>query len=174
MKSRFRNLSLVLRSWPSMLIGLIFGTGFRVLIDHYSQRDFIAGNYGITYGTVNYIVDIASTILLVLFVASFVYKTITFKTIKSNNWRWRAWGLMAALIGGCGCSVTLATLLWATTFGTMIGLAKFFEFLPYGGLELKIIGLLVLAWSIRWNVKNLLVCKLKPRKPNPSASIQTA
>jgi hypothetical protein len=56
-------------------------------------------------------------------------------------------------VSGCpACSITLASYL---------GLAGVFALLPYNGLELKIVGTLVLIWSVYSNIKNLKVCSIK-------------
>lgn len=62
-------------------------------------------------------------------------------------------GALSVLVSGCpACSITVASYL---------GLASLFSGLPWFGLELKIIGLLLLLYSTNSLAKSLYSCKLK-------------
>lgn len=151
MKFWYKNLARVLSSWPSMIIWLLFWGGFRLLMEHFSDRALIAGNYGPTYALINRIFDIGWTALITIFTASIVYKIITFRNIRETNKRWALGWFFAALVGWCAaCSITLAVYL---------GLGTLLAVMPYGGLEIKILGILVLARSARQNIRDLMVCK---------------
>ncbi len=156
MKKRLRNLKLMLSSRPSLISGVLIAGVFWIMIDYFSDRALIAWNYGTTYGTVNIIFDVISALFIWFFVASFVYKTFTFRTIEKENSFWRIGWFFVALVGGCGsCSLTLATYLW---------LASFLTFMPRGWLELKILWALILWWAVRKNINTLLECKMKKSK----------
>jgi hypothetical protein len=62
-------------------------------------------------------------------------------------------GLLGVVVTGCpSCTMGLASFL---------GIGSTLSLLPWHGLELKLIALVLLGWSI-WNIyKNLLVCKVK-------------
>lgn len=85
MQSWFNNLQLVLTSWYSVIVGLLFAGGFAFMIEYFSDRALIAGNYGHNYATINVTMDILTVILIALFIASVVYKLTAFKTIASTN-----------------------------------------------------------------------------------------
>lgn len=153
MKSWLHNLKLVLWSWPSVIAGLIVAGGLAALIQQFSDRALIAGNYGHTYATINLIVDIISIIGIAIFVASVVYKFTTFKTLTNTNHGWWIGWIFSAIVAGCGsCGLTLATYL---------GLASVLTLLPRWWLEVKIIGVIVLIRSVWKNIKDLLICKVK-------------
>lgn len=155
MKSWFRNLKLVLWSWPSVIIGLIFAWWLAFMIEQFSDRALIAGNYGQTYAIINIIMDSITVWGIALFVASLVYKITAFKTIEQTNHFWRIGWFFSALVAGCGsCGLTLATYL---------GLASFLTLLPRWWLEVKIIGVIILWRSVWKNIKDLLICKIKQK-----------
>jgi len=124
-----------------------------IVMEYFSDRALIAGNFGTTYATINLIFDIINIILIWLFVASFSYKRRLFGTSSKNNQSGWFWSITSVLVSGCpACSITLASYLW---------LASLFALLPYNGLELKILGTLVLIWSVYSNIKDLNSCKRK-------------
>ena len=151
--SRYRNLILILKNPYALWIGVWTALFLWFLIEYFSDRALIAGNFGTTYATINLIFDIINIILIWLFVASFSYKRRLFGTsIKNNQSGWFG-SITSVLVSGCpACSITLASYLW---------LASFFALLPYNGLELKIVGTLVLIWSAYSNIKDLTSCKRK-------------
>lgn len=55
------------------------------MIQYFSDRALIAGNYGPTYAMINLIADAISIIGIAIFIASVVYKITAFNTIKSTN-----------------------------------------------------------------------------------------
>lgn len=84
MKSRFANLRAVLLSPHSMLIGVILGLGLWFLVEHFTKRNLINGNYGELYGMINLSADIASSILFALFTATIIYKFTMFKKVEAT------------------------------------------------------------------------------------------
>jgi len=97
------------------------------------------------------------SILFGLFVSAQIYKFYYFKTIntKQNSWGILG-GILGILITGCpSCSITLASYVW---------LASIFSLLPWYGLEVKIIGILLLLWVVWNSYRKLLVCKVKKKK----------
>ena len=155
MRLWINNLKLVVWSWPSILVGLLFSGWFAYMVEYFSNRDLIAGNYGHTYATINLTIDIITVIWIGLFVASVIYKMIAFKSITStNHFGWLGW-FFSALVAGCAsCGLTLATYL---------GLASILTLLPWGWLEVKVVGLVILFRSIWKNIKDLLICKIKSK-----------
>ena len=151
--SRYRNLLLILKNPYAVWVGIFLSWLLWYVIEYFSDRALIAGNFWDTYATTNLIFDIINIILIWLFVASFVYKRRLFGNSSKNNQSGWFGSITSVLVSGCpACSITLASYL---------GLASFFALLPYNGLELKIVGSLVLIWSVYTNIKDLTTCKRK-------------
>ncbi len=152
MKQRLYNLRLVLSHTPSLVSGIVFAGVLWFVMEHFSDRALIIGNFWQTYATINLSFDIINILCIGLFFASFVYKRQLFWEKKDSK-SWRLWSILSIIVSGCpACSITLATYLW---------LASFFAILPYNGLEIKIIATLILLWSVYTNIKNLTTCKRK-------------
>ncbi len=151
--SRYRNLLLVLKNPYALWAGIVLASLLWYVIEYFSDRALIAGNFWDTYATINLIFDIINIILIWLFVASFVYKRRLFGSSSKNNQSGWFGSITSVLVSGCpACSITLASYL---------GLASFFALLPYNGLELKVVGSLVLMWSVYTNIKDLTTCRRK-------------
>jgi hypothetical protein len=151
--SRYRNLILILKNPYAIWSGLIIASFLWYVIEYFSDRGLIFGNFWSIYATINLTFDILNVLLIWLFVASFVYKRRLFGRSSKNNQSGWFGSITSVLVSGCpACSITLASYL---------GLASFFALLPYNGLELKIVGTLVLIWSVYTNIKNLTVCSIK-------------
>ena len=152
MKQWLFNLKLVLLSPRDILIGLFFAWWIGRVIEHFTDRALFIGNYGATHACINLTLDIINIVLLWLFVASFAYKWFTFQTVQTNNWG-RIGSILTAIVSGCSsCSITLATYLW---------LASILAFLPFGGTEVKVLGTLLIIWSVVKNIKDLTLCKIR-------------
>lgn len=151
--SRYRHLILVLKNTYAMWVGFFVASLLWSVIEHFSDRALIAGNFWSTYAKINLIFDSINIILIWLFVASFVYKRRLFGNPTQNNQSGWFGSITSVIVSGCpACSITLASYL---------GLASLFTLLPYNGLELKIIGTGILIRSVYDNIKHLTTCSLK-------------
>ncbi len=151
--SRYRNLILIIKNPYALWIGFLVAFFLWYIIEYFSDRALIFGNFWSTYASINLWFDIFNIILIRLFVASFVYKQRLFGNSSKNNQSGWFGSITSILVSGCpACSITLASYLW---------LASFFALLPYNGLELKIAGTLILIWSVYTNIKELTMCKRK-------------
>lgn len=150
---RLHNLILVWKDKISMIVWWSIALFLWAIIENFSNRPLIAGNFWSLYGHINFFFDIVNVLLIAIFVASFSYKRRLFGSESKNNKSGWIGSFTSVIVSGCpSCSITLASYL---------GLASFFTLLPYGGLELKIIGTLVLLWSVYTNIKDLTICKRK-------------
>ncbi len=151
--SRYRNFLLIIKNPYSLSIGFFSAFVLWYIIEYFSDRALIAGNFWRVYATVNIIFDIINIVLIWFFVSSFVYKRRLFWSSSKQNKSWWFWSITSVLVSWCpACSITLASYL---------GLASFFALLPYNWLELKIIWTIILVWSVYINIKNLTICKRK-------------
>ena len=151
--SRYRNLLLIIKNPYAVWGGILVWWILWYVIEYFSDRALIFGNFWSTYASINLIFDIINIILMWLFVASFIYKQRLFGTSSKNNQSGWFGSITSVIVSGCpSCSITLASYL---------GLASFFALLPYNGLELKIVGTAILFWSVYNNIKKLTTCKRK-------------
>ncbi|MDR3169144.1 MAG: hypothetical protein LBU27_05285 [Candidatus Peribacteria bacterium] len=74
---------------------------------------------------------------------------------KALQTQGRLGGIFGAFLTGCpSCSISLASFL---------GVGSLLSGLPWSGLELKIVALMLLIWS-NWHMyKKLLVCEIKKK-----------
>lgn len=100
--------------------------------------------------------DITLTILFAIFVWATLYKIIKMWNVKNTNKLWFIGGFIGTIVWWCAsCSITLATYLW---------LAGFISLLPYNGLELKIISIIILIYVCFVSVRDIDKCKIKFKK----------
>lgn len=60
---------------------------------------------------------------------------------------------MGTILSGCSCC--------GLTLASYFGLLPLMSFLPYSGLEIKILGTLGLLWALYDTYKNLETCRVK-------------
>jgi len=125
-------------------------------IQHILTNDILLkGNYGVLNWQIRQVLDISVLILLFGLVKLFVYKYLH----GGGSWSWSgAWlggGLLSLIVTGCpACSITLASYLWLTAM---------IWWLPYDGIELKILSVLVMWYAVYDMRKKLDICELKRR-----------
>ena len=126
----------------------------------YSDVDYVAWNYQ-SYAYA-YIDTAFSWIMILCFpiiVAGITYKSLHFwkKNIKKrSSFLGILSGIMSTFITGCVCcGVSLLSVLGLTS------VIAFLEVLPYDGLEVKGVAILLLLYSTWDTLKNLEVCRIK-------------
>ena len=118
---------------------------------YFINKELIIGNLWYNY----YLMEISLTyiiaILFGLFLWASLYK-IKYFSIWDTTW-WIIGAILWVLVTWCpACSITLASYLW---------LISFVSILPFGGMELKILSVIILLWVNYDILKNLEVCKIK-------------
>lgn len=122
--------------------------------------ELVKWNLGINFLRAEIALTAISAILFGIFFACIMYKI---KYFSPKAWtEWAVWWAFVMLVSGCPtCSITLAY---------YVGLAWIISSLPYHGLELKAIWILLIAYAIYDSLKYLEVCKLK--KPSIISKIK--
>lgn len=127
---------------------------------HFTDLEALYGNYG----ALQFWIDTATSWVNILgfpmFIVAWLYRAYTLGSVGREENAGFAGGILGILISGtmcCGSSVFLA-------IGASAVSNFFSKFFPYGGLELKIFGVVILMISLVFLLKNLLVCKVKPKK----------
>lgn len=143
-----------------------------LIILWYSFIDFklMMGNHGPIHTYIDAISSILIAILFPLFLIAFFYRSYAiWKINKELEWEkyvkwenkttgmWIIWGFFGIIISGSTCcGLTLATTFW---------LIPLMNFLPFSGLEIKVLSLLMLSYSIYSILsKSLTACEVKLKK----------
>lgn len=126
----------------------------------YSDIKYVAWNYQ-SY-TFAYLDTFFSWVMILCFpiiLSGIVYKSLHFwkKNIKKrSSFLGILSGILSTFITGCVCcGVSLLSLLGFTS------VIAFLEILPYNGLEVKAVAVVLLIYSTLDTLKNLEVCKIK-------------
>ena len=117
---------------------------------YFLDRTLVIGNlwyaFYLTEMTLSYIISI----LFWIFLGASFYKIRYFQVHSTASWA--VGGVLWVLVAGCpACSITLASYIW---------LAWIISVLPFYGLELKIMSILLLVFSVISILKNLEICKV--------------
>ena len=127
----------------------------------YSTTDTLAilGNLGKVYIVATWISQILVALLFSVFISVFVYRWKYFSSFSIKDISGSATGgTLGILASGCpACSVTLAS---------YFGLVGALSYLPFFGLEIKILGILIISYALYSSIKNLKSCPIKTKKHN--------
>ena len=158
MDSQFwENLSQVYSQWKYPVLNVVLFSMIMGLFMWISNYDIIEGNLGKVYLYVEVFLQLFIAVLFSMFLTISVYKINYFRKISKKE---SAKGVFGAFLGlivvGCpSCSVTIAS---------YFGLVGFIAFLPYGGMELKILSLPILIYAVYDITKDLKTCRIKRKK----------
>lgn len=135
-----------------LMVLVLLGTWY-----FFTNHKIIVGNYGLLHASI----DIGLSMIVIwgfpLFLLAWIFRSIT---LGSSNKKHASAGLLGGIMGviisgsSC-CGLTLAT---------YFGLIPLMSFLPWSGLEIKIIAVCMLAYSLYTTLKNLTTCAYKPKK----------
>ncbi len=152
-KEEKSNLKLAFKEKSTIITFLI---GFLVLLIIqflFTDIPLLFGNLGPWRATAHILSDVLLAALFGLNLSLLIYKAKLASLSKKITATTTLGGILSVLITGCpACSLTLASYL---------GLASILSALPFGGLEVKIIGLLLLVYSTNYLLKTLTTCKKK-------------
>lgn len=153
MNKFIKNIPLVLKDRRAMIAFAITFIIVGSVIYGMTDYSLIKGNLGQNYYTTWMIIDALFVISFSLFVAGFVYKSLLFWQHK-NIW-WRFGGFFGLLVTWCtSCSITIASYLW---------LAWLISLLPWWGIELKIIWLILVGYGVYNTYNKLTECDMRKK-----------
>lgn len=136
--------------WAWFVALLITGWLWR----YFTNLDLAIGNMWAWFAYTEVAMYSIFVLLFSLFISASVYKRRYFGSfnIKTSG-TWSIWGIFGVLVAGCpACSITLASYL---------GLASLISLLPYKGLELKILWIILLGYACRHIILTLDTCEIK-------------
>ena len=140
------------------LISLILsGSLLFLLFSLIRNNEIMIGNFGYTYFYTVVSFEIVISILFAIFFTATLHKFRKFSTLSAGQSSASAIAtFISILTAGCvSCSITIASYL---------GLASLIALLPYDGIELKILALILLILATFNIIKSLNVCEIKKRK----------
>ncbi|MEX2017427.1 MAG: hypothetical protein WD876_03055 [Candidatus Pacearchaeota archaeon] len=174
LKSMFKTWKDVFGKWQYLLLGLfiavlfylfnVFIAGWRSLIGFYSVNGFVKTvnfffvlffGFRSTLTSASFVSMVVISLLLGMLFSMLIYKT--YFHMKFNNKNLGAFGVfgafLAVFIPGCAaCGVGVASVLGLS--------AGALAFLPYDGIELSILAVIILGVTIFITTKNLYSCKV--------------
>lgn len=145
------NLSLIFGDRRSLLVSILVFVITIMMIFYITDYKLLRWNIGLLYANIWFAIDILFALLFAVFIGWFVYKTLLFWSSK-NVWWWFG-GFLSVLVTGCtSCTITLASYIW---LGSLIAL------LPFWGMELKVLWLILVIYGVYDSVSHLTECKVK-------------
>lgn len=150
------NLGHVLHSKVAVISWLIAIAVVSVIWWYFIDLDLTIGNMWHTVAYSELVLYGLFALLFGLFIATSVYKYRYFRDINASSVTTGGIGWIAGLlVAWCpACSITLASWLWV---------ASFLWFLPYNGMELKVIAIIVLWYTLYVLLRDLEVCSRKKK-----------
>jgi len=118
----------------------------------------MVGNYGKLHTYIDVMLSIIMIVGFPLFLLGFWHKVTLFgqKSITGKSSTGMIGGLIGTIISGASCC--------GSTLAIYFGLLPLMNFLPYDGLEIKILGTLGLLYALYDIMKNLEVCQVKRKE----------
>mgnify|MGYP001567333870 CR=1 FL=1 len=144
----------VFSKWYNVVIFISVAILIEYVFIYFTNLDIIVGNLGYNYMLWQIIFQTLISILFGLFVPISLYKILEFNSFSiKENLSSGGGTFLGLLVAGCpACSITLASYL---------GLSSIISFLPWYGLELKIMATLLLFYANYSLLKDLNICKIK-------------
>lgn len=150
----FSNVKKVFTNRVAMLIWLLCTIVFLWVSKYFSNIPLMMWNLWYTRAYISISLHVLIWMLLGILVWSMVYKWRYFSKFDTTWWAlWWAGSFLGILITWCpSCSITVASYL---------GLWSLISLLPFYWLEVKVLWLLLLWYSVYDTIKNLETCAMK-------------
>ncbi len=137
------------KSWlitivAALLIGWVFF--------YFTYFKLTMGNLGTAYALAQVVLQILTSLLFGVNVATLWFKLKLAGSVKKQQSTATAFGgVLSVIVSGCpACGITLASYL---------GIATIFTTLPLYGMELKVVGLILILYSTASLLKDVGTCK---------------
>ncbi len=157
MGQRLQNIGLVYSAWTYWAISAIAAVPLAYLFYYFTSIDVLIGNLGAAHAWAQVLLQAAMVPLFGLNIALVVYRFNLFREVGTKAHGATAVGtVFGSLVAGCpACSVTLASFL---------GLGAVISGLPFFGIELLVVGILLLGYSNWWLATNLTTCRVRKKR----------
>ena len=157
MREGMNNFFDVFTNWRYILLFLVLFSLMNWFFMYFSNLELTAGNYGMVYVWIELFFQISISFLFATFVSGTLFRFVEFNNFAAKETTISTIGsFFGVLAAGClSCSVT---------FATYLGFASVLAVFPWGGLELKAIGLILLIYTNYSLFTTLHTCKVKIKK----------
>ncbi len=161
MKNIPQNFLKVIKHIPSLSIWVITGVIAFLLIHWFTDYGIIYWNMWETYKNAEFYSNIVMSALIWIFIASSFYKIYLFSDFSAKqNSTWIIWSFLWIITVGCpACALTVGSYIW---------LGGILTSMPFFGMEIKIIGILIMLVGIFFTLKDLETCKISIKNSNNS------
>lgn len=152
-KQSIDNIKYVFSETKYILISLISSLVFGLIMFYFTNYDLIAGNMGLIYANIQIFLQIMFVLFFGINISLLFYQIKAAADHKSSGVGSTTLGsILGIIVSGCpSCGITLAS---------YIGLSSFLSSFPFYGIEIKIIGLIILIYSTYSISKNIGQCKI--------------
>lgn len=114
------------------------------------------GNYGNIHTYTDIILSVIMIITFPIFIVALIYRSWKYWKRADIDWKsinWIIGGIIWTIISGASCC--------GATLAASFGLLPLMSFLPYSGLEIKVLGALWLLYATYEILVNLETCKIR-------------
>jgi len=147
-KRALNNLKLSLKKPATWVVSLIALVLMLVFYNITTDYELIFGNFGPAYYYLTISLSVIISILFGLSAGMLWYRGNVF---RADSGAVAGGSFIGMLVGGCSaCSIS---------FASAVGLGGLLSALPYGGIELKLLAILILGFTTFNLAENLHVCK---------------
>ncbi|MBB1554543.1 hypothetical protein HG442_004010 [Candidatus Gracilibacteria bacterium] len=154
----FTNLKLIFSQRKYILGYILLVMIFSALWWYFTDIKLMFGNSGTLHASIDTVVSVVNIFAFSLFIVAWIFRSTMFgKLSHKGDSAGFLGGILGVLISGtlcCGSSLLIP--LGASVFTTTLA-----RYLPYDGLELKTLGVLILLFGLYRLLKNLTVCQAK-------------
>jgi hypothetical protein len=156
MKTIIQNFKEVFSNWKYLVFSIISFLVFFSIFQYFTDTYLIEVNLGLRYLYLTLILQFLIALLLALFISISIYKFNYFRKFSAKEQSSSViGGILGFLVAGCpSCSIT---------FASYIGLGSFVAFLPYYGMELKFVSIVLLFYSNISVLYSLKTCIIKEK-----------
>ncbi len=152
----FKNLKHLFSSINRLSIYLILVLLLALIWWHATDIKIMFGNYGNIHTYTDILLSVVMIITFPMFIIALIYRSWKYwkrADIDWNSINWIIWWILWTIISWASCcGATLAASFW---------LLPLMSFLPYSGLEIKVLGALWLLYALWEILINLETCKIR-------------
>lgn len=152
----FKNLQHLLSSRKRLLMCILLIIILTWLWWYTTDLKIMFGNYGSIHTYTDIILSITMIITFPIFIVALIYRSWKYWKRADIDWKsinWIIWGIIWTIISGASCC--------GATLAASFGLLPLMSFLPYSGLEIKILGAIWLLYALWEILVNLETCKIR-------------
>lgn len=152
-EENLNNIKLMFSEIKYILIAIVSSLIIGTFMFYFTNYNLIKGNMGVFYANFHVLLQSLIIILFGINISLLFYQLETTSKFNSRTTGATSFGsIVSVIVSGCpSCGITLASYL---------GLTSIFSWLPFYGMEIKLIGISLLLYSTYSISKNLNNCEI--------------